>query len=76
MTAAMGFGPDLHAVAVCYHLDPAAFAQDLQRIARGAGRPLRGVVVSNNPTRTASGEALSRLMNPTSQTYRTLLFRR
>src|SRR6185295_1326358 len=33
----------------------------------------KSTVVSNNPTRTASGEALIRLMDPTSQTYRTPL---
>jgi hypothetical protein len=37
----------LPTVAVCYHLEPGAFARRLQEMARTRGRDLRGVVVDN-----------------------------
>ena len=50
MTVAAGSNPDLYAVAVCYHVAPAPFIARLIAEAGRAGRRLRAVIVSNDPS--------------------------
>jgi hypothetical protein len=50
MSAAAGSNPDLYAVAVCYQVAPAPFIARLVAETARAGRRLRAVVVSNDPS--------------------------